>query len=386
MSHEHAVAPALVVWSIAVLSCACTRVESESAADPSHERPAPELIVESAPASAHEFSGTPVLLRCPATHEHGCTAVFRVPPMGGEAELFTLEHGIVNDMAVLDEELLFASQVSFSTLVAYPKRARDAAARYKAQRLLDASGSRIHRMSLAGGMIVVGLEQDLIAVPLDGSPRTVLATTTAAFFVQTDGHSVVWSEDRGHEQAGRIMQVPIGGGMPRVVIDGEDRPQDVAIDSSGVYWINWGNGYYDPPGQVRALATGEQEPRTLATDQRAPRVIATDDESVYWVVDGPGGRALRKVGKHGGEVIELVPRTGREGMRRNEDAVRLFGDHVYFNSGDAVWQVGVDGDAPMAIAKVKNDKADVVTFAIDESGLYVAAQIHDPHEHERYDH
>jgi hypothetical protein len=349
--------------------------------DPSHERPAPELIVESAAASASEFTGSAVVLRCPAKYEHGCTAVFRVPAIGGPAELFTLEYGLVNDMAVSEDELLFASQVSFSTLVAYPKRARDAAARQQAQRLLDASGSRIQRISAADQVIVVGLEQDLIAVPLDGSPRTVLSATTA-YFAQTDGHSVVWS----HEKDGRIMQVPIGGGTPKQLVDGEDRPQDVTIDASGVYWINWGNGYFDPPGQVRALAPDEKQPRTLAADQRAPRVITTDLDAVYWVVDGPGGRALRKVGKQGGDVIELVPRTGREGVRGNKDAVRVFGDHVYFNAADAVWQVGVDGSAPMVVAGVENKNADVVTFAIDDSGLYVAVQIYDPHEHETYEH
>jgi hypothetical protein len=375
-----------VAW-IGLLLCACTRVESESPPDPSHERPAPELpqlIIESASASAIEFTGTPVLLRCPATHEHGCMAVFRVPPIGGTAELFTLGYGLVNDMALSEDELLFASQVSFSTLIAYPKRARDAIARNEALRLLDASGSRIHRISVADTVIVVGLEQDLIAVPLDGSPRTVLSTTTAAYFAQTDGRSVVWSEDRGHEKAGRIMQVPIGGGTAKQLVDGEDRPQDVTIDASGVYWLNWGNGYYDPPGAVRALAPDEKQPRTLAAEQRAPRVITTDSNAVYWVVDGPGGRALRKVGKQGGDVVELVPRTGREGTRRNEDAVRVFGEHVYFNAGDAIWQVGVDGSAPMVVAKVEDDN-DVITFAIDESGLYVAVQIFDPHEHETYD-
>jgi hypothetical protein len=369
------------IFLLAVLSCACSRVETGAAPEPTRERTAPELVVESPPVEAMQL-GPAATLRCPATHEHGCSAVFRIPPTGGEAELFTLEYGIPNDMALTDGELLYASQVSFSTLVAYPKQARDLAERRDALRLLDASGSRIRRIASEGDIIVVALEQDLIAVPLDGSPRAVRSNTTSAYFVDVEGRDVVWSEDLG-ERAGRIMQV--GDGTTSVVVEGEHRPQDVAIDASGVYWLNWGNGYYDPPGSVRGFPRGAAKPLTLAADQRAGRAITTDRDAVYWVVDGPEGRALRKVDKRGGDVVELVARTGREGVRGNHDEVRVFGDHVYFNAGDAVWQVGVDGHSPRVIAKVPDDNADIATFAVDDSGLYVAAQIYDPHEHESYD-
>jgi hypothetical protein len=358
------------MW-LAVISCACTPVEPGPAPEPARERPAPEVVVESPPVEPTQF-GPAATLRCPATHEHGCSAVFRIPPTGGEAELFTLEYGIPNDMAVIGDELLYASQVSFSALVAYAKQAPGPTERYEALRLLDASGSRIRRIVLAGNMVVVALEQDLIAVPIDGSPRTVLSNTTSAYSIDVDGRAVVWAEDLG-QQAGRIVRV--SDGVTSIVIEGEDRPQDVAIDTSGLYWLNWGNGYFDPPGSVRSLPRGAARPLTLAADQRAARVITTDRDAVYWVVDGPEGRALRKVDKRGGDVIELVPRTGREGVRGNHDKIQVFGDHVYFNAGDAVWQVGVDGRSPAVIAKVQDDNADVATFAVDDSGLYVAAGV-----------
>lgn len=367
---------------IGLLGFACARAEPGAAPEPADERPAPEVIVESPPPGNAEFVGPAATLRCPATHEHGCSAVFRVPRTGGEAELFTIEYGIPNDMTLVGDELLYASQVSFSTLVAYSKRARDPGERQKTQRLLDASGSRIRRISAAGNMVAVSLEEELLAVPIDGSPRTVLSKTTSAYFVDNDSHAVVWSEDAG-QRGGRIIQMR--DGVPAVVADGEDQPQDVAVDSSGIYWINWGNGYYDPPGAVRGLPHGAAKPLTLAADQRAPRVITTDHDAVYWVLDGPEGRTLRKVDKQGGEVVELVPRTGREGHRGNHDQIQVFGDHVYFNAGDAVWQVGLDGLAPVVLAKVEVENADIATFAVDDSGLYVAAQIYDPHEHERYD-
>lgn len=356
--------------ALAGLLCACARV------GPDRERPAPELFVE----SSKSPEGGSILLRCPPDHEYGCKAVFRIPHASPCAEVFVLSWGVARELVATETELLYVSQDIRSTLVAYPVRAAGPTARASALRTLDTAGGSVRALARAGDRLVVLRENDILVAPLDGGPRRTLASMTSSYFVHTDGHSVVWSETGSQRSSGQIMQVPIDGGTPRVLADAGCSPRDVAIDESGVYWLCSGKSFDEAGGQVRMLATDATQPQTLADGQLAPRVLATDVDAVYWVDDGRHGRTLRKVSKRGREVIDLMPQTRRWGNRSNVDAIQIFGDRVYFNAGDAVWAVTVDGSAPTRLAWIETEDSDVATFAVGDDAIYISADIRSPHE------
>jgi hypothetical protein len=43
-------------------------------------------------------------------------------------------------------------------------------------------------------------------------------------------------------QNGRVMKVPIDGGTPTVLANGQSEPTYIAVDFASVYWINHGDG------------------------------------------------------------------------------------------------------------------------------------------------
>ena len=168
------------------------------------------------------------------------------------------------------------------------------------------------------------------------------------------------------------------------IIDDEARPQDLAADADALYWLNWGEGTAARPGAVRRLAWGAARPETLAVKQLYPRCVTIDEASVYWVVAGEEGRALRAVAKAGGEVRELIPETGTSWTRGNRDRVVAEGGWVLFNSAEAIWRVRADGtDAAPVLTFAAGIDGDFVDFDVEGGDVYVGARIYDPHEHRR---
>ncbi len=63
-------------------------------------------------------------------------------------------------------------------------------------------------------------------------------------------------------------------------------PQAIAVDATGVYWTNRGDG------TVMKLPAGGAIPTTLASCQDEPMRIALDATSVYWTTYA-GGTVMR---------------------------------------------------------------------------------------------
>jgi hypothetical protein len=93
------------------------------------------------------------------------------------------------------------------------------------------------------------------------------------------------------ELDGHLRSVPRSGGDAGSLAAEQDRPYGVAVDESAVYWTNRAT---DPEtgdcetadGVVMMVPLGGGEPVTLATEQACPYAIAVDDTGVYWVNHG----------------------------------------------------------------------------------------------------
>ena len=98
------------------------------------------------------------------------------------------------------------------------------------------------------------------------------------------------------------MKTPLAGGTPVTLASAQDGPYAVAVDTTSVYWVDYGN---ENDGTVRSVPLAGGTPTTLASNQSHPVGIAVDAANVYWINDGPAG-AVMKVATGGGAPSHLL--------------------------------------------------------------------------------
>jgi hypothetical protein len=93
-----------------------------------------------------------------------------------------------------------------------------------------------------------------------------------------------------------------GTGTPTILASGRE-PEGIAVDSTSVYWTNYGDG------TVMKVPTGGGTPTTLASGQGNPYRIAVDPTCVYWT----SGRTVMKAPPSGAAPLPPSPqaRTSR---------------------------------------------------------------------------
>jgi hypothetical protein len=125
-----------------------------------------------------------------------------------------------------------------------------------------------------GAVDLTSLEADAVVEGLD-RPR---------YFDFDDDYLYVATEGDG-----RIQQMrKSGAGSPTVLAYEQDRPYGIAVDDRAVYWTNSAT---TPPagdcevanGTIMAMPLAGGEIVELATNQACPLAIAVDDTGLYWV-------------------------------------------------------------------------------------------------------
>jgi hypothetical protein len=155
---------------------------------------------------------------------------------------------------------------------------------------------------------------------------------------------------------GRVMKVAIAGGTPVTVASGQRTPYGVAVDSTYVYWTNFG------VGMVMKAPISGGTPMTLASGQGSPFQLAVDSNSVYWT--NYNGGTVASVALGGGAVVTLASGQSKP------YGIGLDGGTVYWTTagGGTVSSVPIGGGTVTTL--VSGQTAGPMALAINGTSMY----------------
>jgi hypothetical protein len=166
------------------------------------------------------------------------------------------------------------------------------------------ASSPLGRLAIAGDHVywtVRGSGAVVVRAPLaGGAPEALVYDGAAALGLAVDATFVYYTQPA----VGRVMRVPVGGGLPVALAKGLDDPSFLAIESpsaagdgptdgGGVASLYWTGGQVRGAGTVMKLALSSGATPVLLIDgQTHPYAIAVQDAFVYWT-DLDDGTILR---------------------------------------------------------------------------------------------
>ena len=240
-----------------LLACAPASHEAQDAGAPDDVTPACEPVTVTAEQGADFMVSDGHYLYCmTAGTNSSCGALTRIEPPYGFIEQLVPQ------------------------LYAPSGLAADATGVYWAENLIPAMSSEIVVRKL----------------PFDGDAPINLGITSGEYplGLAIDSTSVYF------EPGNEIMQVPLAGGTPTVLVSGDEATWLLALaaDESGVYW-----GADDSVVRVMMLPRGEATPVTLASTMAWPAAFALHPTGVYWTSPGIEWKcdgSVMKVDRSGG--------------------------------------------------------------------------------------
>ncbi|HEX7479404.1 MAG TPA: hypothetical protein VF331_16495 [Polyangiales bacterium] len=142
-----------------------------------------------------------------------------------------------------------------------------------------AASTVVGRVALAGTVEAdAGAFQELVRVSGGG------ATSLALY----DGH-VYWAADSAGTIGGVIRRVSTSGGAAETLASQQVSPRKIAVDASGVYWLNLGHLGVDcspTDGSLVYLAPGTTATRVLVPNLAGASALTVKDGTVYFTTAG----------------------------------------------------------------------------------------------------
>jgi hypothetical protein len=180
--------------------------------------------------------------------------------------------------------------------------------------------------------------------------------------------------------SGDIATMPVSGAPPKLRAFTQKGVADIAVRAGIVYWANAGSGgpaMLGPghDGTIVSMPLSGGAPLVLAEGQAGPSALAVDDLNVYWTTAGDitssGGATATggvfAVPLAGGTPVPLVPDLVLPGPVVALDGIVVFATNV--GSGSEIRRVSRDGGAATLIAST--DRL-VAALALDTASVYWA--------------
>jgi hypothetical protein len=188
----------------------------------------------------------------------------------------------------------------------------------------------------------------------DGGLQLLTWGETATDSIAIDSLNVYWTT------SDEVLGMPLAGGAPIVLANGQELPHGLAVDATSVYWANTDGSVMKAPvggGAWALLATGSSYEVPVV----GIRNLAVDSESVYWA--NPASGQVLKVSIDGGTVVTL------SSGERSPGALAIDGTSVYYTTlsdGD-VKVIPIAGGSPVTIASGQKMPA---AIAVDSESVY----------------
>ena len=166
--------------------------------------------------------------------------------------------------------------------------------------------------------------------------------------IAADANAVYWTTCDPSRNTGAIMKLQSQSNAPITLDSGKGCFFDVAVDASGVYWI-------DDRGVMR-LAPTDKTATNLTPARFHPRNLIADANNLYWV----GDNYILRLSKNGGEPSVLVSSENGVG------AMSIDAANIYWASSNALYRIVKTGGTKYQIAETNF----VSHLAIDETNVY----------------
>ena len=145
--------------------------------------------------------------------------------------------------------------------------------------------------------------QTLKKVALNGGPATTLAINYP-MALALDASFVYYSEMGALTYSGTINRVGKNGGGQVSIAGGQGEPRFIAVNASGVYWLNAWDGRINKTGISGGAITTLVTLASNTWNWASPPIIAADANYLYFIDYSNG--SIKRIGLNGGTPVTLA--------------------------------------------------------------------------------
>jgi len=203
---------------------------------------------------------------------------------------------------------------------------------------------------------------NVMRVPLDGGPATLLASSPSPNSLTIDGANVYWTDD--DPDGGSVLSIPTHGGAVTTLAGNLPAPGPIAVLGGTVYWANLGaSGQPCDAGcapSVASVATAGGAVSTLYTApaQSFPDGIVAHGASVY--LSTSDGRIVDIPDDGGASKLLRYEVTSNQGIAADDTYV------YWVDTAGNVMRLSLDGGTPTVLAYSQQ----AGSIAVDSTGVY----------------